>query len=76
MEILEIDKNINFTTNYYKSGSFTDLRDLNWSYIKIKRYDQVFMEKYGFQHNLSVLDLIFNLGPNSSAYLDSMVIDI
>ena len=76
MEILEIDKNINFTTNYYKSGSFTDLRDLNWSYIKIKRYDQVFMEKYGFQHNLSVLDLIFNLGPNSSTYLDSMVIDI
>ena len=29
-----------------------------------------------FQHNLCVLDLIFNLGPNSSAYLDELVIDI
>ena len=76
MEILEIDKKINFTTHYNKSGSFTDLRDLKWSNIKIKKYDQVFMEKYGFLHNLSVLDLIFNLGPNSSAYLDELVIDI
>ena len=47
MEILEIDKKINFTTHYNKSGSFTDLRNLNWSNIKIKKYDQVFMEKYG-----------------------------
>lgn len=76
MNILEIDKTINFTTNYNKYGSYIDLRDLNWSNIKIKKYDQVFMEKYDFQHNLSVLDLIFNLGPNSSAYLDSIVIDI
>ncbi len=76
MEILEIEKKINFTTHYNKSGSFTDLRNLNWSNIKIKKYDQVFMEKYGFQHNLCVLDLIFNLGPNSSAYLDELVIDI
>ena len=48
---------------------------------KDKIYDRVvgnhkFMEKYGFLHNLSVLDLIFNLGPNSSAYLDELVIDI
>ena len=76
MDILEIDKKINFTTHYNKSGIFTDLRNLNWSNIKIKKYDQVFMEKYGFQNNLSVLDLIFNLGPNSSAYLDELVIDI
>jgi len=76
MEILEIDKKINFTTKYNKFGSFTDLRDLNWSNIKINKYDQVFMEKNDFQHNLSVLDLIFNLGPNSSVYLDELVIDI
>lgn len=32
-------------------------------------YDQVFMERYGFVHNLSFLDLLFNLGPAVTAHL-------
>lgn len=32
-------------------------------------YHQVFMEKHGFQPNLSILDLIFNEGPNSVSLL-------
>lgn len=33
-------------------------------------YYQVFEDKFGFRNNLSVLDLIFNLGPMSSEYFN------
>ncbi len=32
-------------------------------------YTQVFMKKTGFLPNLSVLDVLFNLGPNCANYL-------
>ena len=32
-------------------------------------YTQVFGTKFGFIPNLSILDVLFNLGPNSGAYL-------
>ena len=32
-------------------------------------YTQVFTEKYGFVPNLSILDLLFNEGPNSYTHL-------
>jgi len=32
-------------------------------------YHQVFSDRLGFQSNLSILDLIFNLGPDSLCYL-------
>ncbi len=35
-----------------------------------KEYTQVFKEKHGFIPNLSILDLIFNEGPNSLNYLE------
>ena len=34
-----------------------------------KEYYQVFSEKYGFQPNLSILDLLLNLGPESRVVL-------
>lgn len=36
-----------------------------------KPYAQVFDQKYGFLNNLSILDLLFNKGPNTSLYLES-----
>ena len=39
---------------------------------EIPHYHQVFQSKYGFIHNLSVLDLLFNLGPQSHDYLIEM----
>ncbi|RUT77854.1 WbqC family protein [Ancylomarina longa] len=38
-----------------------------------REYTQVFSEKLGFEGNLSILDLIFNLGPDSSSYLQSCI---
>ena len=37
--------------------------------IDIPRYIQVFEERHGFQTNLSILDLLFNEGPNSISIL-------
>ena len=39
-------------------------------------YIQVFKEKKGFIPNLSILDLLFNLGPNSKQYLEQISIAI
>ena len=37
--------------------------------LKAKPYTQVFENKSGFLDNLSILDVVFNLGPKSSNYL-------
>ena len=37
--------------------------------IEIPHYHQVFQSKHGFINNLSILDLLFNLGPQSLEYL-------
>lgn len=37
-------------------------------------YTQVFSNKHGFINNLSILDLLFNEGPNTITYLESQTI--
>ncbi len=79
---LQIDKSEKFTTEFstvYQDHIF-DAREL----IKAKRksavdlpvYDQVFQEKHGFISNLSVLDLLFNKGPESLSYLSKLQFSI
>lgn len=38
--------------------------------FQLKEYTQVFSEKFGFTPNLSILDLLFNEGPNSYTVLE------
>ncbi len=76
LKILEIDKQIHFTTEFKKTyePEILDLREkispkkprLHKTYTP---YYQVFMEKNGFIEDLSVLDLIFNMGPESRDFL-------
>ena len=40
------------------------------SLYNYKPYYQVFNDKFGFIPNLSIVDLLFNLGPKSTEYLD------
>ena len=40
--------------------------------IETPQYQQVFHAKHGFINNLSTLDLLFNLGPQSLEYLKGM----
>ena len=44
------------------------------SEIKINPYIQVFQEKHGFINNLSILDLLFNEGPNAKSYLQTQAL--
>ncbi len=74
-EWLGIEFKFNLTESYkekYESGN--DLRfksEKNYNDLfKVKEYIQVFSSKHGFKNNLSILDLIFNEGPNSLSYLE------
>ncbi len=42
----------------------------------VEPYTQVFEERHGFVPNLSVLDLLFNEGTNTLAYLKSLSLDL
>ena len=43
---------------------------------EFKEYVQVFGNKFGFLPNLSILDLLFNLGPETKTYLNSIKLDL
>lgn len=45
-----------------------ELKDYNKLYFK-REYNQVFRNKIAFVENLSILDLLFNTGPNAKQYL-------
>ena len=42
----------------------------------LKAYPQVFQDRFGFQSNLSVLDLLFCLGPQGATYLAELSRDL
>ncbi len=75
-ECLQLEVNINKTTTYQKTiENKTDLRYLvhakkepNYNF---EDYTQVFSNKHGYIPNLSILDLLFNEGPNALNYLES-----
>lgn len=68
-----------FTKSFQKKTPHTDLRFLinarKEKDIKIDPYIQVFSNKHGFINNLSLLDLMFNEGPNTLNYLKSQDIN-
>jgi hypothetical protein len=74
LNILQVEDEIITTTEYLHKGNFSDLRNYKWNTEKQEKYDQVFMEKQGFIPNLSILDLLFNLGPESADYLNNMLV--
>jgi hypothetical protein len=69
---LELNLNYKFTTEYEKKINDNDFRflvDKSKKKIETSPYIQVFKIKYGYLPNLSILDLLFNLGPESTSYL-------
>ena len=72
--MLQIDLEYDFTSSYEENYSgMSDYRinseNFNFNEIEISKYTQVFQSKHGFINNLSVLDLIFNEGPNAINFL-------
>ena len=77
LNILGINTNIRYSESYIKQ--YEDLNDLrNTISPKVKsvrelpEYFQVFNHKFPFQSNLSILDLLFNEGPATLSYLESI----
>ena len=78
LDILKIRVPITFSTTYtaHESGE-TDFRfDMHPKKppclcppSEFPRYTQVFDEQWGFLPNLSIIDLLFNMGPDANAYL-------
>lgn len=76
LKLLQEEKEVKTTTEYLHQGDFSDLRNHSWNLKKQEKYDQVFMQKHGFIANLSILDLLFNLGPECADYLYKLDISI
>ena len=71
--LLKVQPAISLTERYDKADDFLDYRDSihpkKKSNYKPKLYFQVFEDRNGFLPNLSVVDLLFNQGPQSQRYL-------
>ena len=76
LKMLKVNKEIVHTTDYIRDAE----NDLREAFSPKKQVDanlfpasyQVFSEKYPFAPDLSVLDLIFNEGPEAVGYLQSL----
>ena len=76
-ECIEIDIPFNFTSEYIKSYEKDEAIDVRFisrakkeHEVKLEKYTQVFGDRHGFLNNLSILDLLFNEGPNTLSYLE------
>ena len=65
--LIDIEIVIKNTKEIYEFRELLDAKKN--SVYKTPIYNQVFNSKHGFINNLSILDLIFNLGPDSNCYL-------
>ena len=69
-ELIDIHPVVSYTTTFVQGG-LTDAEALPVGEMtaSFKPYYQVWQEKDGFLPNLSILDLLFNMGPESIFYL-------
>jgi hypothetical protein len=67
MKLLKAEINHEFTQTYISDfgESILDLRKEKIILPEISGYNQVFEERYGFISDLSILDLLFNTGPDA-----------
>ncbi|HVW15600.1 MAG TPA: WbqC family protein [Mucilaginibacter sp.] len=74
LKLLKIKANLHYTSSY--ESEYPDMRDFRHSIHPKKPsafpqtpYYQLFEERHGFIKNLSIVDLLFNQGPQSVNYL-------
>jgi hypothetical protein len=76
-ELIDIQPNVSYTVDFsHQPSAIIDFREvINAKHplpdtdFEPKRYWQVFQHKHGFLPNLSILDLLFCMGPESVFYL-------
>ena len=77
-DLLKIDTvKVSETTDYVRRRQYPEFRELihpkllakETGIIGFPRYFQAFEPMHGFKENLSIIDLLFNVGPETAAYL-------
>lgn len=72
-ESMQLDLKFQFTTKFDQNpkdmGDFRSMVKRNNPTKALEPYTQVFTLKHGFISNLSIIDLLFNEGPNAELYL-------
>lgn len=75
-ELIDIQPSVSYTKDYVPEENMASFRDvicpkhpLEDPDFTPKRYYQVYEQKHGFLPNLSILDLLFNMGPESIFFL-------
>ena len=78
-ELIDIQPNVTYSTTYVAEANTADVADFRVAIhpkhpaqdddFNPKTYYQVYQMKHGFLKNLSILDLLFNMGPESVFYL-------
>ena len=82
MDLLEIEADVILTDEFVKEPSVEDYREVispkfrgTDAHFVTQEYTQTFHERFGFLPNLSVVDLIFNVGPGASTILQNCYIE-
>ena len=73
---LQIKDTSILTQSYQKQSISNDYRNATFQIKNQTKYHQVFENNCGFIANLSIIDLLFNLGPESADYLNNLDISI
>lgn len=76
LDILKTEKEFSFSSDYESLPAEEDFRSKFSAKVESEEvfpeYYQTFSDKDGFIKNLSVLDLICNIGPESRAYINNL----
>jgi hypothetical protein len=84
LECLEIDGGYTLSETFTESGGrgFIDCRENihpkreagDDEFFRAEPYNQIFSERFGFQADLSIIDLLFNEGPNAGSVLENCLV--
>lgn len=81
LDTLEVDGSYSYTDKFNDSEAVADFRDSihpkknpeDDPRFLVRPYPQVFADRLGFKSNLSIIDLLFNEGPNARAVLEQSI---
>ncbi len=83
LDLLQINEDFAYTHSYSQKGYCFDYRATIHPKKKVPdpffnpaHYPQVFQSRFGFEANLSILDLIFNAGPDARVILHQSIKNI